>query len=75
MVRLALGLKRVAREVVAEVPERYDGYREQLLDKLIEVIGCQDRSLTKIKRRREVRRVLVAFAQQAAAETKKMEEQ
>ena len=75
MLKHASGLKKVAREVVLEVPERYDGYREQLLHKLTEVIGCQGTSLTKAERRREIRRVLDAFGQQVAAQTNKMEEE
>ena len=74
MVRHASGFKKVAREVVLEIPELHDGYRQQLLRKLNEVIGCQGSGLTKIARRREVRRVLEAFGQQVAAQTKKTEE-
>ena len=75
MLRHASGFKTVAREVILEIPELYDGYREQLLPKLTEVIGCQGSGLTKIARRREVRRVLKAFGQQVAAQTKKTEEE
>ena len=75
MLRHTSGFRKVAREVVLEVPEPYDGYREQLLPKLTEVIGCQGSGLTKVARRREVRRVLEAFGQQVAAQTKKTEEE
>ena len=76
MARQASGFRRVAREVVLEVPELYDGYREQLLRKLTEIIGCQGSGLTTSARRGEVRRVLEAFGfgQQVAAETKETEE-
>lgn len=74
MVGHASGFKKVALRVVLEVPERYDGYREQLLQKLTEVIGCQGSDLAKVARRREVRRVLKAFGQQAATQIKKSEE-
>ena len=74
MVRHTSGLKKVAREVVLEVPEPYDGYHEQLPRKLAEVIGCQGSGLTKIVRGREVRRILEAFGQQVAAQTEKTEE-
>lgn len=73
MPRHASGFKQVAREVVLGVPERYDGYREQLLHKLTEIIGCQGTSLATAARRRDVRRVLEAFGQQVAAQTKKTE--
>jgi len=66
--------KEVARDVVLEVPERYDGYREQLLSKLTEIIECQESDLTKTARRREVRRILEAFGQQVATQTKRVEE-
>ena len=66
--------KQVAREVALEVPEPYDGYREHLLSKLGEIIGCQESGLAKTARRREVKRVLEALGQQVAAETKKGEE-
>ena len=75
MLRHPSGFKKVAREVVLEVPERYDGYREQLLHKLTEVIGCQGTSPAKAARRPKVHRVLDAFGQQVAAQTKKMEKE
>ena len=75
MVRHASGFKKVAREVALEVPERYDGYREHLLRKLTEVIACQGSGLLKAARRKEVRRLLEAFGQQVAAQTKKMGEE
>lgn len=75
IVKHASGFKKeVAREVVLEVPERYDGYREQLLSKLTEIIECQGSGLTTTARRREVRRVLEAFGQQVTTQTKQMEE-
>lgn len=74
MVKQASRLKKVAREAVLGVPERYDGYREQLLGKLTEVIGFQGGGQTTTARRREVRRVLEAFGQQVAAQTEEMEE-
>ena len=74
MVKHASGFKKAAREVVSEVPELYNGYREQLLRKLTEVIGCQGSGLTTRARRGEVRRVLEAFGQQVAARTQEMEE-
>ncbi len=75
IVKHASGFKReVARDVVLEVPERYDGYREQLLSKLTEIIECQGSGLTKTTRRREVRRILEAFGQQVATQTKRVEE-
>lgn len=66
--------KEVARDVVLEVPERYDGYREQLLSKLTEIIECQGSGLTKAARRREVGRILEAFGQQVATQTERGEE-
>lgn len=74
MVKHASSFKKVAREAVLGVPELYDGYREQLLGKLTEVIGCQGSGQTTAARRREVRRVLEAFGQQVAAQTEKTEE-
>lgn len=75
IVKHASGFKKeVARDVVLEVPERYDGYREQLLSKLTEIIECQGSGLTKTTRRREVRRILEAFGQQVATQTKRVEE-
>lgn len=72
--RHASGFKKgVARDVVVEVPERYDGYRDQLLSKLTEIIECQESGLTKTSRRREVRRILEAFGQQVATQTKRVE--
>lgn len=69
------GFTKVAREVVLEMPERYDGYREQLVRKLAEVIGCQSSGFSTTARRREVRRVLKALGQQVAAETRRVEEE
>ena len=66
--------KDVARDVVLEVPERYDGYREQLLSKLTEIIRSQESGITKTARRREVRRILEAFGQQVATQTKRVEQ-
>ena len=74
MAKQASGFKQVAREVALEVPELYDGYREHLLSKFNEVIGCQESGLAKTARRREVKRVLEALGQQVAAQTKKAEE-
>ncbi len=69
------GFKReVARRVVLEVPERYDGYRGQLTGKLTEIIECQERGFTTTARRREIRRILEAFGQQVSTQTKETEE-
>ena len=74
MRRHASGFQKVAREVVLEVPEPYDGYREHLVGKLLEVIDCQRSSSSTISRRKDVRRLLKAFGQQVAAQTNKVED-
>ena len=74
-VRRVPGFTKVARDVVLEIPERYDGYRAQLVHKLTDVIGCQRSGLSNAARRKEVRRVLEAFGQQVAAETNRVEAQ
>ena len=74
MAKHASRFRKVAREVILEVPELYQGYHKVLLRKLTEVIGCQGSGFATAARRREVRRVLEAFGQQAAAQTKTTEE-
>lgn len=63
----------VARTTVLELPERYPGYREHLVGKLTEVIGSQATGSGKIVRRKEIRRVLEAFAHQVAAHLEESE--
>ena len=64
----------VAREVLLEVPERYAGYREDLLDNLTKTIGCQAGAVGATTRRRDIRRILEAFGQQVAHKVKEVDE-
>ena len=64
----------VAREVLLEVPERYAGYREDLLDNLTKTIGCQAGGVGATTRRRDIRRILEAFGQQVAHKVKEVDE-
>ena len=64
----------VAREVLLEVPERYAGYREDLLDHLTKIIGCQAGGVGATARRRDIRRILEAFGQQVAPKVKEADE-
>ncbi len=57
-------LLEVATEQVAEIEERYPGYRKDLVERLVEVLRKQSEGLTQRRRRPEVDAIVGSFAQQ-----------
>ncbi len=58
----ARNIATVAAEVVLEIPERYDGYRESLVRQLLEILRRQDSDAGTTTRRAEMRRLIEAFS-------------
>lgn len=65
----AKNLAAVAAEAVLEVPERYPGYREDLVRQLMGILRRQDEDVGQNTRRSEIRRLLESFGTQVAAKT------
>ena len=60
----------VAAEAVLGVPERYPGYREELVRHLMEVLRRQAADSGQNTRRSEIRRLLDAFGQEVVSQTR-----
>ncbi len=59
-------LLEVATEQVAEIEERYPGYRTELVERLVLVLRKQSEGLTQRRRRPEVDNIVEAFAREVA---------
>ena len=57
-------LLEVATEEVAEIEERYPGYRTDLVERLVAVLRKQAEGLSQRRRRPEIDAIVESFAQQ-----------
>lgn len=69
----ARNIAAVASEVVLDIPERYVGYREDLVRQLLDVLRHQGLDAGTNTRRTEIRRVLEAFGAQMTVKVEERE--
>jgi hypothetical protein len=60
----------VAKDQVLGIPERYSGYRMDLVNLLVQVISLQSTESADVSRRREAKKLVSAFGDEAARKRK-----